>query len=200
MTTEFNIPEAIINAVNSVLKSDPQYADPKDCKDCCVMASTQLIRELYKVGVKGTLTGNYLHSWVLTEDEWNIDLTARQLSTLEPCPKIWKSTFDTWPSEIEKGRNMYSDGLMKKYHVEFEPYNTPIKRLSQHKRELVSSGLPINFISEDEKTFGKIYLSDRGEIIVGYKSIQGKLYEKEQGIYLIDANDEVLKSCKIIKT
>ena len=85
---------------------------------------------------------------------------------------------------------------MQRYHPN-EPYQPPEnKRLSVHKRALVSSGLPIRFISEDKNTFGTIYLSERGEIIVGYESINGKLFEKKQELYLIDANDEVLKFCK----
>lgn len=80
-----------MNAINSVLKSDPQYADPKDCKDCCVMASVQLRDKLWKAGINATLTGEPGHAWVLTEDGFNIDLTARQFNELEPCPKIWKS-------------------------------------------------------------------------------------------------------------
>lgn len=100
--------------------------------------------------------------------------------------------------KIEQGekRNDYSDGIIKKYHVGFEPYNTPTKRLSEHKRELVSFGLPIEFSSEDKKTFGVIYLSERGEIIVAYKSIDGKIYQKKQESYLVDANDETLGLCK----
>ena len=92
--------------------------------------------------------------------------------------------------------NLYLNGLLKKYHTGDEKYQTPVKRLSEHKKELISCGLPIKFSSEDEKTFGEIYLSNRGEIIVAYKSVEGKIYEEQQKIYLIDANDEILKLCK----
>ena len=90
MVTSFNIPDPIDQAIKSVLSTDPQYADPKDCVDCCVMASNQLIDELNKLGISGKLVGHYHHAWVLVDD-YNIDLTARQFDPNEPCPKIWKN-------------------------------------------------------------------------------------------------------------
>ena len=85
---DLKVYDLILSAIDEVLKTDPQYADPKDCVDCCVMASNQLIDELKKKGLTGTLVGTKEHAWVLVNNV-NIDLTARQFDKNAKCPKIW---------------------------------------------------------------------------------------------------------------
>jgi len=85
---DLDLYSSILIAVNAVLRTDPQYADPKDCVDCCVMASNQLISELKKQGLTGELVGTKEHAWVFINDV-NIDLTARQFDKNAACPKIW---------------------------------------------------------------------------------------------------------------
>lgn len=80
-------PQPILDAIARVLQADPQFADAKDCVDCCVMASKSLIAELAAAGMKGELVGSYEHAWVLV-DGFNIDLTARQFDENEPCPVL----------------------------------------------------------------------------------------------------------------
>lgn len=82
---DLDVYDSILSAVDEVLKTDPQYADPKDC---CVMASNQLIDELKKKGLVGKLVGTKEHAWVLVNNV-NIDLTARQFDKNAKCPKIW---------------------------------------------------------------------------------------------------------------
>lgn len=90
MITELNIPEPIINVINIILKSNPEYAHPDDSWGCCRRASVELQDALSKIGIQSTRAYSPGHTWILTDDGFNIDLTARQFGASEPCPKIWK--------------------------------------------------------------------------------------------------------------
>lgn len=95
--------------------------------------------------------------------------------------------------------DLYLKGLFQKYHASKIEYNPVIKRLSEHKRNLVSDGLPVNFANTDNTTSGYIKLTDLGDVVVYYYSINGKSFNIPPSAQLIDASDEVLKTCEAIK-
>ncbi len=89
------LPEHLQRAIDRVLAADPQFATKEGAKDCCVLASQLLIDEIKKEvrnadAKKVKIQGSYYHVWVRVDDEWNIDLTARQFDPTAPCPKIWR--------------------------------------------------------------------------------------------------------------
>lgn len=84
---------------------------------------------------------------------------------------------------------------MKNYHSSHATHQAPIKKISEHKRKLVSSGLPVLFSSLNKETTGNILLNERGDIIVEFVTINGNKIEKNNKCYLIDAPDNIMNSC-----
>lgn len=95
-------------------------------------------------------------------------------------------------------RELYMDKLLQHYPVSKEPYNTPTRTLSAHKRTLVSSGLPVDIASNDNKIEGTIFLNDKGDLIVSYTRI-GELFPEAKTCYLLDAKDSIIKKCHVIE-
>ena len=90
--------------------------------------------------------------------------------------------------------NNYIDALMKNYRSSPSSHQAPVKKLSDQKRKLVSSGLPIRFYNAIN-TSGIIYLNDSGDIVVCFDFINGT--ETNKKCYLIDCNDELIENCVI---
>lgn len=99
----------------------------------------------------------------------------------------------------ELGKDLYDKGISKNYAVTKESYNTKIKRLSDKRRQFAISVLSGSgmFISKDKQTYGNIFLNDRGDVVVEYYSIKGKLYTEKQTVYLIDTGD-ILEDCEVV--
>lgn len=96
-----------------------------------------------------------------------------------------------------ENNEIYFNGLVKTYHSAGVTYNTPVKRLSDRKREIVSFGLPLTVIYG--KTEGIVELNDRGDIVVTFSMINGVEFKNGFKCYLIDADDEMLKNCICFK-
>lgn len=96
------------------------------------------------------------------------------------------------------GQDLYDKGISRTYTVTKESYNTKIKRLSDKRRQfaisvLAGSGM---FVSKDKLTYGNIVLNDRGDVVVEYYSIRGKVLDEKQTVYLIDTG-ELLDDCDV---
>ncbi len=93
MTTE-NIPKYILDACNIIALECPEYGTYKGALGNCVKASDKLMMLCDDLN-SGELTDCFLtgdnrpHHWVLFENKFNVDLTARQFDISEPFPKIW---------------------------------------------------------------------------------------------------------------
>lgn len=98
------------------------------------------------------------------------------------------------------GQELYDRGISKTYAVTKESYNTKIKRLSDKRRKFAISVLSGSgmFVSKDKQTYGNIVLNDRGDVVVEYYSIRGKVYEEKQTVYLIDTGD-ILDDCEVVQ-
>ena len=96
----------------------------------------------------------------------------------------------------KKYGELYDKGIMRNYHVCKHDYQVKSKKLSDHKRKLVSSGLECKFESLDRQTIGIIYLNDRGAIVIGFEKINGKEKDIKNTFYLIDVSDDILDSCE----
>lgn len=67
--------------------------------------------------------------------------------------------------------NKYFYNLSRSYKGSRQDYQTPkAKRLSDYKRALVSSGLPVK-LNE-----GEVFLSDRGDLIIKYNDGRSSYY------------------------
>lgn len=85
------LPEWIKDPIRRLLYANPDFADPVECADQCLYASTTLIELIREVMPEGTdigTEGDFWHAFVKV-DKWFIDLTARQFDPNQDCPKIW---------------------------------------------------------------------------------------------------------------
>lgn len=106
---------------------------------------------------------------------------------------------------IEEGRELYMYNVLRKYTYVDQKYITPVKTLSVLKRNLVSKGLPVFFQIKDKILDGRIFLNDKGDLVMEYfKNVPVIIDEKEEMVrkrfssYLIDGSDSLLKKCEII--
>lgn len=89
--------------------------------------------------------------------------------------------------------DIYLDQLYRTRHPNKIVYQPPIIRLSDHKRKLVSGGLPVNIVSGDLKTHAIIDINNRGDLVLSYRMING--VKSTLSMYLIDAKDEIINQC-----